>query len=87
MNPGDLTDENPYPYGGDFLVETLLASMMALIDPNMEKLYQQRLRAAMMSDEGHNNPEFLGKNLNGRRGWLSNRMENGRYINFDPVTY
>ena len=85
INPTDLDEKHPFPYGGDPLVETHLASMLSLLDPNQEKLYQQRLRAAMMHDLGHSTPEFLGKNNNGRS--TSRHMEDGRFVSFDPVTY
>jgi len=87
VNPPDLDDEHPFPYGGDPMVEVLLASMLALISPDGEKLFQQRLRAAMQHHMLHNHPEFLGKNTNTANDWSGTRGSDGRYINFDPVTY
>ena len=87
VTPGDMNEERPYGYGGDPLVETLLASMLSLINPEMESLFQQRLRAAFQHDLTHNQPEFLGKNSNGRKGWAGARNRDGRFTDFNPVTY
>ena len=79
-------DTRPFGYGGRPLVETLLASMMAIVSPELDELYRRRLRAAVQYDESHALPEFLGKNLNGRKGWMRAR-EDGRFTEFNPVTY
>ena len=86
--PMDMDEEHrPYGYGGRPLVEALLNSMMALMDPQYEGYYQRRLMAAIQSDLSHNQPEFLGKNLNQRRSWIKTKDDDGRFIEFDPVTY
>lgn len=80
-------DTRPFGYGGRPLVETLLSSMLAILDPNQDGYYRTRLRAAVQHDETHAIPEFLGKNLNGRKGWLRARDDGGRFTEFNPVTY
>ena len=82
ISPLDIDGETRvFAYGGRPMVETYLASMMGLMNPQYEGYYQQRLRASMQADLNRNQPEFLGKN--------SNEMGDttGRFIEFDPVTY
>lgn len=87
VEPQPLSDERPHPYGGKWLVEALLASMLQLADPRMMPQFEQALSAAIQYDLMHHQPEFLGKNLNGNRGWSSTRDSRGRFENFDNVTY
>ena len=86
ITPLDLDEtKRPFGYGGRPMVETLLASMMALMNPQFEGYYQQRLRASMQTDLARNQPEFLGKNLN--HMGMTSTDEQGRFTEFNPVTY
>ena len=85
--PVDLDETHPFAYGGRPYVGLYLAAMLAILDPQMEGQFQQKLRAALQTDNTQGVPDFLGKNLNGNRQWGKTRDSSGRFLNFDPVTY
>tara|TARA_R110002020_G_scaffold35671_8_gene107446 strand:- start:2861 stop:3568 length:708 start_codon:yes stop_codon:yes gene_type:complete len=86
VDPLDMDEKRLFGYGGKPIVEVLLASMLALIDPSQNPLFQSRLRAATQHDMLHNQPEFMG-NLNRRRGRNAAQRKNGQFWNFDNVTH